>query len=160
MTDPTPEQGGVICAIDVNDYDQNTIDLAATYARHFGLDVDLLHVTLIPDPGTAAWPAYVGSPNLLIRDSRKLQQVATQVPNVELRCHQLSGLPAQEILEFVQRNPPRLLVLGTHGRSGMARIFGSVAAKVMRHASCPVMVLRKLSDHTIPVKNPAQGADR
>ena len=159
MSDPTPEKGGVVCAIDVNDYDQNTIDLAATYASHFGVDVDLLHVTLIPDPGTAAWPAYVGSPDLLIRDSRKLQQVDTQVPDVELRCHQMSGLPAQEILEFIDRNPPRLLVMGTHGRQGIARIFGSVATKVMRHATCPVLMLKQLSERSIPTKHPAAGVD-
>ena len=146
----TGKSGGVICAIDVNDYDQSVIDLAATYAKHFGVAVDLLHVTVIPDPGTAAWPAYVGSPNLLIRDSRKLQQVTSGVPGVELNCHQLTGLPAQEILDFVKRNKPRLLVLGTHGRKGLARILGSVAAKVIRHADCPVLVLRQLTGKEAP----------
>jgi len=146
------KKNGVICAIDVNDFDQNVIELAATYARHFGVDVDLLHVTLIPDPSTAAWPAYVGSPNLLIRENQMLQKITTSVPEVEIHVHQLSGMPSQEILEFVERNEPRLLVLGTHGRTGLARVFGSVAAGVMRHAKCPVMVLRQLTDQENPVK--------
>ena len=154
MNETRKTKNNVICAIDVNDYDQNVIDLAATYARHFGVEVDLLHVTLIPDPGTAAWPAYVGSPNLLIRDSRKLAEVATKVPDVEVHCHQLSGLPAQEILEFAERNQPKLLVLGTHGRKGLARIFGSVAARVVRNAQCPVMVLRQLTEKETEIDNP------
>lgn len=137
------KKNGVICAIDVNDFDQDVIDLAAEFAGQFGVVLDLLHVTLFPDPANAAWPAYLGSPNEIIRDNRRLREIGTVVEGVEVRHHHLSGLPVEKILEFAERNEPRLLVLGTHGRQGIQRIFGSVASKVLRMADCPVMVLRQ-----------------
>jgi len=137
------KENGVICAIDVNDYDQDVIDLAAEFAKQFDVDLDLLHVSLFPDPNNAAWPAYLGSPNAIIEDNRRLRKVKCNVEGVEVHPHHLSGIPTEKLLEFVNRNKPRLLVMGTHGRSGLKRIFGSVASKVLRHANCPVMVLRQ-----------------
>lgn len=134
---------GVVCAIDVNDYDQAVVDLAATFAKQANVDLDLLHVTLFANPVNAAWPAYVGSPDGMIQDNRLLQQIHPGVVDVMVRRHHLSGLPSDTILEFINRNQPQLVVLGTHGRRGLARLFGSVAEKILRQASCPVLVLRQ-----------------
>jgi len=134
---------GVVCAIDVNDYDQDVIDLAAMFAKQFGVDLDLLHVTLFPDPTNAAWPAYVGSPAALIQDDHRLRDITTNVVGVEVHHHHLSGIPTEKILGFIEKNEPQLMVLGTHSRKGLARLFGSVATTILRHANCPVMVLRQ-----------------
>ena len=134
---------GVICAIDVNDYDQDVVDLAASFAKQFGVELNLVHVTLFPDPTNAAWPAFLGSPDTLIEDNRRLREIQTGVSGVGLIYHHLSGTPSKQILEFIDRNPPRLLVLGTHGRRGLARLLGSAASNILRHATCPVMVLRQ-----------------
>ena len=136
-------ENGVICAIDVNDFDQDVVDLAAVYAKQFEVDLDLLHVTLFPDPSNAAWPGYLGSPDAIIEDNRRLRAVTTNETGVAVRHHHLSGLPAEKIIEFIERRQPQLLVLGTHGRSGLKRILGSVASGVLRRAPCPVMVLRQ-----------------
>ena len=137
------KKNGVICAIDVNDFDQNVVDLAAMFAKQFGVDLDLLHVTLFPDPSNAAWPGYLGSPNTIIQDNHRLRAVTTHEKGVQVHHHHLSGLPAEKVLGFVERNEPQLLVLGTHGRQRLQRVLGSVATKILRHASCPVMVLRQ-----------------
>ena len=136
-------ENGVTCAIDVNNFDQDVVDLAAMYARQFEVDLDLLHVTLFPDPTNAAWPGYLGSPNTMIQDNHRLRAVTTNEPGVTIRHHHLSGLPAEKILEFVDKQQPQLLVMGTHGRRGLERIFGSVASVLLRRAPCPVMVLRQ-----------------
>lgn len=53
------------------------------------------------------------------------------------------GAPAQEILEYVERNPVDHVVIGSHGRSGVERILlGSVAEVVVRHSAVPVTVVR------------------
>jgi len=53
------------------------------------------------------------------------------------------GTPAQEILEYVERNPIDHVVIGSHGRSGVARILlGSVAEVVVRRSPVPVTVVR------------------
>lgn len=55
----------------------------------------------------------------------------------------VSGLPFEEIVGFVRSKGIDLVVMGTHGRSGIDRvIFGSTAARVVRGAPCPVMTVR------------------
>lgn len=136
-------ENGVICAIDVNNFDQDVVDWAAKFAKLFEVDLELLHVTLFPDPSNAAWPGYLGSPNTIIQDNHRLRAITTNETGVAIRHNHLSGLPAEKILEFVERHQPRLLVMGTQGRHGLARILGSVASAVLRRASCPVMIVRQ-----------------
>jgi nucleotide-binding universal stress UspA family protein len=58
------------------------------------------------------------------------------------------GKPAQEILAVAKEWPADVIVVGSHGRHGIPRVLlGSVAEAVMRHADCPVLVIRgKASD--------------
>ena len=52
------------------------------------------------------------------------------------------GRPADEILEYARKNGVDLIVMSTHGRSGLARwAFGSVADRVLRQAAVPVLVI-------------------
>jgi len=52
-----------------------------------------------------------------------------------------SGDPADAILRAAKEHKADLIVMGTHGRTGLAHVFlGSVAEKVVRHALCPVLV--------------------
>ncbi len=54
------------------------------------------------------------------------------------------GKPADQITEYAARNGIDLIVMGTHGRSGLEKMWlGSVTEKVLRHASCPVLVVRQ-----------------
>ncbi|MFB6143574.1 MAG: universal stress protein [Halorientalis sp.] len=53
------------------------------------------------------------------------------------------GDPAQTILDYADEAAADLVVMGTHGRSGVERrLIGSVAERVVRHATCPVMTVR------------------
>ncbi len=142
-TNGRDDEKGVLCAIDVHDYDQQVIDLAACYAKQFAVDLDLIHVTISPDPAKAAWPGYVGAPDELIRDEHLLQELATTIGGVKVQRHHTSGFPVQKVLDFAETHHPQLLVLGTHARTGVNRVLGSIAARIMRKASCPVMVLRQ-----------------
>jgi nucleotide-binding universal stress UspA family protein len=54
-----------------------------------------------------------------------------------------TGVPADGILELVEEKGADVVVMGTHGRSGIDRVlFGSTASKVVRHAPCPVLTVR------------------
>ena len=133
----------VACAIDVNDFDQAVIDLAASFAGQFDVDLDIIHVTIAPDSAGTAWNSYAGEPHELIRDGRLFSDVCTNVAGVRVHRHHLSGMPVKQVVGFVKRNSPRLLVLGTHARRGIQRVFGSIATRIMRKVDCPVMVLRQ-----------------
>ncbi|AKB50767.1 Universal stress protein [Methanosarcina barkeri str. Wiesmoor] len=55
----------------------------------------------------------------------------------------LKGIPTDEILEYAQENNIDLIVMGTHGLTGIKKfLIGSVAEKVVRHSRIPVMVIR------------------
>lgn len=55
----------------------------------------------------------------------------------------LIGTPWFEICQYVERNGIDLVVIATHGRSGLRHVLlGSVAERVVRHATCPVLVVR------------------
>ncbi len=55
--------------------------------------------------------------------------------------------PADEIVKLAQQEDVQAIVLGTHGRTGLSRLLtGSVAASVIRHATCLVVVIKKPSE--------------
>ena len=58
------------------------------------------------------------------------------------------GDPGVEIVDYAQEIGADLIVMPSHGRTGLKRLLlGSVAERVVRHAECPVMVLRKPRSH-------------
>jgi nucleotide-binding universal stress UspA family protein len=55
----------------------------------------------------------------------------------------IEGTPAREITRFAKKKHADLLIIGTHGRTGLARLFlGSVANQIVATAPCPVMTVR------------------
>jgi nucleotide-binding universal stress UspA family protein len=68
---------------------------------------------------------------------------AGRAANVEVESVILRGIPAEEIIWFAEKNDIDLIVMGTHGRTGIKSfLLGSVAEKVVRHATKPVLVVR------------------
>jgi nucleotide-binding universal stress UspA family protein len=66
--------------------------------------------------------------------------------------HYLEGDPAEEIVDFARRNDIDLIVMGTHGRTGLDHIaLGSVAEAVIRRADCPVLTIKHSAQTTNPV---------
>ena len=62
-----------------------------------------------------------------------------------LESKMVSGDPANEIVAFGASSHADLIVMATHGRSGLKHVLlGSVAEKVVRHATCDVLVVRGL----------------
>jgi K+-sensing histidine kinase KdpD len=62
-----------------------------------------------------------------------------------------SGAPAAEIVRYAERNRIDLIVVGTHGRSGVTRaLLGSVAERVVRTAPCPVLTVPRERQRTAP----------
>ncbi|MFB0559201.1 MAG: universal stress protein [Dehalococcoidales bacterium] len=54
----------------------------------------------------------------------------------------LTGWPADQILDYADQNKADLIIMSTHGRSGVTRwVFGSVADRVLRHSKVPVLVV-------------------
>ena len=110
----------------------------------------LVHVVspVVPVPGDA----YI-SPKMyddLTESARgfaqkQLDKLVAQVKKarVKSRAFVLEGAPAEEIVRFARGRRVDLIVMGTHGRAGLAKLFvGSVADRVVAAASCPVLTVR------------------
>jgi nucleotide-binding universal stress UspA family protein len=71
----------------------------------------------------------------------KLRQCQKPECNAEFRVEE--GEAAAEIIRVAQETQCDLIVMGTHGRTGIPRLLmGSVAENTLRHASCPVLVVK------------------
>ncbi len=73
-----------------------------------------------------------------------LEDVVPTDPNVKFEHHMLTGDPAGALVNFAENEQIDLIVLGTHGRSGLSRLLmGSVAEAVVRRATCPVLTYKQ-----------------
>jgi nucleotide-binding universal stress UspA family protein len=78
---------------------------------------------------------------------KMLEDVRPADPTVAFTHRLTMGDPAAEIVRIAGEEGVEMIVLGTHGRSGMTRmLMGSVAETVVRRASCPVLVYRAAAE--------------
>lgn len=148
----------VLIATDLSPASLPAIDKGAVLARQFGLAVHLIYVY---DP-TLLSPLYLlpGGPLSMpssdkvtafeegIRQRmRQLQsERLTGVKSVDLHIRQ-DPSSDQGICAAARELGAELLIIGTHGRTGLNRVLiGSVAERVVRHAPCPVLTVRSEED--------------
>ena len=120
------------------------MDLAQQYAA----SVSLLHV--VTDPGAVGvWtpevyvPADARTQERLLREARERLHRALPIDErnrFAVRFDARIGDVAENILETAREQNADLIVMGTHGRHGLAHLLlGSIAERVLRHATCPVL---------------------
>jgi nucleotide-binding universal stress UspA family protein len=74
-----------------------------------------------------------------------LEKVATNLTKsgIQTETHMLSGNAAEELINFIDKNGIKLVVIATHGRSGVNRwIWGSTTDRILHHVSVPIFVIR------------------
>jgi len=140
----------IVYATDLSPASEPAWTEAQLLGRLFGAEIVLLHA--VAPPPVIPTEGYV-PPELyeeLLRSGRRegeagfdrlLGSVAGSGLKVRVRLE--DGPPAQKILEVVADEAADLLVVGTHGRTGLQRaVLGSVADRMMRQATCPVLTVR------------------
>jgi nucleotide-binding universal stress UspA family protein len=122
---------------------------AVALARACRAPLVLAHVMTPPSPfiGEGTPPASYADLLSLARRSakRRLAGVLARARRQGVRALVVftEGLPADEILRAARRARADLIVMGTHGRTGVSRLFmGSVAERVVRESRCPVLTVR------------------
>jgi nucleotide-binding universal stress UspA family protein len=134
------------------------LEHAATLAKSMGATLLIVHVEE-PPLAYGGGELYYGIPE---PDSERilkmLEDVKPKDPAVPF-THRLSmGDPASEIVRIATDEGAELIVLGTHGRTGVTRLLmGSVAEVVVRRAPCPVLVYRETAAKLTPSKAAAAG---
>ncbi len=83
------------------------------------------------------------------KDTHKyLEQVAARLTRSGIKVHPiiLTGKPPESLIDYIDSNDVDLVIMATHGRSGLNRLFwGSVAEKVVRAVNAPVLLIKNQS---------------
>lgn len=122
---------------------------AVALARACRAPLVVLHVMTPPSPfiGEGTPPSSYAELLILARRSakRRLAAVLARARRGRVRARAIfvEGLPAERILRAARRARADLIVMGTHGRTGLSRVFmGSVAERVVRESPCAVLTVR------------------
>jgi nucleotide-binding universal stress UspA family protein len=140
----------ILAPLDGSEFSECSLDHVTAVAKGCQVpNVVLLHVLEPHD----RYAGYTGISTEMLEDIRKeiqtqtkdyLAKVADKLKKkgLNVKTAIVEGKPSEEILNYAQRNQVDLIIMSTHGSSGLSRwAFGSVADKVTRHSLVPVMVI-------------------
>jgi nucleotide-binding universal stress UspA family protein len=141
----------ILVPVDYSANSRVSLELAVTLARTFSATLEIVHVWDRPTYLTEALMVDHGAGQRRLTDlivenaEHDMQTFLNEVSlpaDIPYHQHLLSGDPASELLHEVERGGYDLVVVGTHGRSGVSRLLlGSIAEKLVRHATVPVLTV-------------------
>ena len=139
----------ILFPTDFSEYAEHAWSYALTFAQEFGAEVHLLHVVAPPPRLTEAYAVNF--------DPEKMVKALTEEANASMdrtveaakswglifRREVRVGVDFREIIDYVTKQDIDLIVMATHGRTGLAHaLLGSVAEKVVRKSPCPVLTIK------------------
>lgn len=142
----------ITVALDGSRFAEQALDIASSFARLFGSTLDLLFVVEPPPPIADPSGLMIIPPtpdaeaNLRKNATEYLERVAGRLRDegLKVECQAIDGgNPATTILQQAEQRGAGLIALATHGAGGLERLMvGSVADKVIRGATTPVLIVR------------------
>src|SRR5262249_5946851 len=143
----------IIVPIDFSKMSVQAVEIARQLARRFGASIHLAHVRhlnyatdfLAPASPIVAFSFMTCEQAGEQTAFKQLKKVAGECGVSSATCDVLSGAPPfDEICRLAQTIPADLVVMPTHGRTGLKHVFlGSTAERIVQHSSCPVLVTRE-----------------
>ena len=136
----------IVVATDFSEVSLRALEAAFSLGLENNATVYLVHVLENPtgvDP-IVGWVA----PSLAEPYGEAMDRLATLIPenrqkNVTIECVVETGIPAKVIAHFAWKKGADMIVVGTHGRTGLVRVLmGSTAEKLLREAPCQVLVVK------------------
>ena len=153
----------IIVPIDFSRMSTQAIQIAKQLARRFGASIHLAHVRqfnyaadfVAPAPPIVPFSIMPYEQNGEQTAFNELKAVARKCGVSSATCHVLTGGPPfDEICLLAQTIPADLIVMATHGRTGLKHVFlGSTAERIVQHSPCPVFVVR---EKKLPLKTRPQ----
>lgn len=138
----------ILFPTDFSEYNSAALEYATKLAAESGATLHLIHVHDTRDLSTA-----MGEASYLYaakwdddrrRAEERLKKITPKDPSLAYEHHALLGLPDAEIVGFAADHHVDLIVMASHGRSGLSRlVMESIAEGVMRKATCPVLVVKQ-----------------
>jgi universal stress protein A len=141
----------ILLAADFSEQGIYVAEKARSLAYRYQAKFSIIHVLdNIPMPdtnyGTVVPLGQDSSDDLLEAEKAKLMQFGNQL-NVDMANRwMLWGVPKQEIIHIAEQEQVDLIVVGSHGRHGLALLLGSTANSVLHYAKCDVLAIRLRDD--------------
>ena len=147
----TPTIKRILVPTDFSVTSDDAVSYAAAVAGRFDATVHLIHVLHDPLAAQGAWEFYIPeaaeSRERRHKDAKdRLWQIAAPYVSAGVRVttEVRFGSPAEEVVAAAAAYGSDLVVMGTHGRSGLPHLLlGSIAERVIRTAPCPVLAVRQ-----------------
>lgn len=138
----------ILCPIDFSAGSEQALRVASRMATESNAELVIAHAWYVPRPAFAGefmFPGHVIQE--MVDDSQRQLDAAVNRASAagakRVKGDLISGLPWTEIVALLEHQAFDLCVVGTHGRTGLARVLlGSVAEAVVRHSPCSVMAVR------------------
>jgi len=139
----------ILAPTDFSDYSKKALSDALELAQTFGAKLSLLHVIEPPPyPIEGFAPSAVGADLLGDLERQASAELAPVLPDAQEATIEVTravaiGAPSRKIVETAEAEHVDLIVMATHGRTGLSHLLiGSVAERVVRTAPCPVLTIR------------------
>jgi universal stress protein A len=134
----------ILCPIDFDENSYIALGRAIEIARHFKAAIFLIHaVPLVAQFGEAPIPIDLYNDQQKVALAKLNEVAAQKLGGIEHKTIVYAGDVAGSIVQAVNQFQPDVLVMATHGRTGLAHfVLGSVAEAVVRRAICPVLTIR------------------
>ena len=135
----------VLVLTDGSEISRQALQYAVEFCNRFDAQ---LHLLTVIEPPPSYVSAEVTKDILDAAEARMQQEVKTcsgycETSGIACQSAVRKGIPHETITDYAQEIDADLIVLATHGRSGISHaLMGSVAEKVVRHADCPVLTIR------------------
>jgi universal stress protein A len=136
----------ILYPTDFSTMGQTALEMAGSLARDRGATLIIMHVEE-PPMAYGGGELYYGIDEPDREElKRMLAEVVPSDPAVPCEHRLMIGSPATAIIEMAEREEVELIVMATHGRTGLLRVLmGSVAEEVVRKAKCPVLTVKPAS---------------
>lgn len=146
----------ILIPIDFSEHSRQALAYGVELAWHYGAEIQLVHVVETP-----IYPAFYGHdqlvapatlPHVRAGAEEELTKWLNEAAKADTKgsVHVIEGKAADAITKFAQENSTNLIVLSTHGLTGLAHVMiGSVTERVMQAAPCPIWTVKSFGKSLI-----------
>lgn len=133
----------ILVPLDFSDAGDQALRVAHSLARDHHAKLILLTAAAPPPPVGELYVPFGDFEGIAEESRRRLSLVAARITDVPVETQVAIGVPGPTIVYEARAVQANLIVMSTHGRTGLSRVLmGSAAEYVLRHAPCPVLTIK------------------
>ena len=146
----------ILVPVDLSQFSKQALHYANELCKDYGAELDVIHV--VEDRihpalyATGKSSIFDFTPEIRKKSASLIKDMFNEIsgPKVKYKIKITEGVAAREILKYAEKNDVNMIVLTTHGASGLNQFFlGGVAEKIIRRSICPVFTIKSFGKQLI-----------